>query len=283
MNNLKEKGAKAIFGMAALLSVAAVLMICAFIFANGIPAIHEIGWIHFLLGTTWMPSAGLYGIFPMIAGTIAVTAGALLVSVPIGLLCAIYLVYYCPDHAQPVMKTIIDLMAGIPSVVYGFFGLVVLVPLIRTWTGTNGMSVFCASILLGIMILPTIIAISESALRTVPAACYEGALALGATKERAIFFTVVTAAKSGIFCAIVLGLGRAVGETMAVMMVAGNQAVLPGTPFDGVRTLTSNIAMEMGYATDLHRQALIATAVVLFAMILIMNAIMAVVKRRISS
>lgn len=283
MNNLKEKGAKAIFGMAALLSVAAVLMICAFIFANGIPAIHEIGWINFLLGTTWMPSAGLYGIFPMIAGTIAVTAGALLVSVPIGLLCAIYLVYFCPDHAQPVMKTIIDLMAGIPSVVYGFFGLVVLVPLIRTWTGTNGMSVFCASILLGIMILPTIITISESALRTVPAACYEGALALGATKERAIFFTVVPAAKSGIFCAIVLGLGRAVGETMAVMMVAGNQAVLPGTPFDGVRTLTSNIAMEMGYATNLHRQALIATAVVLFAMILIMNAIMAVVKRRISS
>lgn len=283
MNNLKEKGAKAIFGMAALLSVAAVLMICAFIFANGIPAIHEIGWINFLLGTTWMPSAGLYGIFPMIAGTIAVTAGALLVSVPIGLLCAIYLVYYCPDHAQPVMKTIIDLMAGIPSVVYGFFGLVVLVPLIRTWTGTNGMSVFCASILLGIMILPTIITISESALRTVPAACYEGALSLGATKERAIFFTVVPAAKSGIFCAIVLGLGRAVGETMAVMMVAGNQAVLPGTPFDGVRTLTSNIAMEMGYATNLHRQALIATAVVLFAMILIMNAIMAVVKRRISS
>ena len=283
MNNLKEKGAKAIFGMAALLSVAAVLMICAFIFANGIPAIHEIGWIHFLLGTTWMPSAGLYGIFPMIAGTIAVTAGALLVSVPIGLLCAIYLVYYCPDHAQPVMKTIIDLMAGIPSVVYGFFGLVVLVPLIRTWTGTNGMSVFCASILLGIMILPTIITISESALRTVPPACYEGALALGATKERAIFFTVVPAAKSGIFCAIVLGLGRAVGETMAVMMVAGNQAVIPGTPFDGARTMTSNIAMEMGYATDLHRQALIATAVVLFAMILIMNAIMAVVKRRISS
>lgn len=283
MSAWKENGAKRMFQMAAGMAVVAVFMICGFLFANGLPAIHEIGWLNFLFGQVWRPGAEQFGIFPMIVGTSVVTLGALVVGGPVGVLCAVFLVYYCPKQLQALMKAIVNLMAGIPSVVYGFFGLVVLIPLLRHWTQTSGMSVLAAAILLGIMIVPTIISVSETALRAVPQTVYEGALALGATKDRAVFFTVLPSAGSGIFCAIVLGLGRAVGETMAVMMVAGNQAVLPNGLLGGVRTLTSNIAMEMGYAADLHRQALIGTAVVLFGMILAMNALMAWVKRRIAS
>ena len=173
----------------------------------------------------------------------------------------------------------IGLLAGIPSVVYGFFGLVVLVPFVREQFGGRGLSVLTASVLLGIMILPTIVSVSESAIRAAPESCYEGALALGATHERSVFFALLPAAKSGIFAAVVLGVGRALGETMAVMMVAGNQPVIPEKLTSGVRTLTTNIVLEMGYSTDLHRQALIATAVVLFVFILIINLCFSLLKR----
>ena len=187
---------------------------------------------------------------------------------------------FCPRKLYPVLKPAIELMAGIPSIVYGFFGLVVIVPIIQHLTGTSGKGVLTASILLGIMILPTIIGVSESAIRAVPDSYYEGSLGLGASHERSVFFAVLPAAKSGILAGIVLGIGRAIGETMAVVMVAGNQAIIPDGMFSGVRTLTSNIVLEMGYATDLHREALIATAVVLFVFILMINLCFAVLKSK---
>lgn len=279
-NTLKENMARSIFMMAAALSIVAVLIICIFIFSNGVPAIKEVGLFHFLFGISWDPEHGLYGIFPMIIGTLVVTAGALVFGVPLGILCAVFLVFYCPKKLRPKVNVIVNMMAGIPSVVYGFFGLVVLVPFIQTMTRTNGMGVLSASVLLAVMILPTIISVSQTALSSVDKSYYEGARALGASHDRTVFRVMLPAAKSGILCAVILGLGRAVGETMAVMMVAGNQAIIPFGIFSGTRTLTSHIAMEMGYATDLHRQALIATAVVLFGFILIMNGIMTLVKRR---
>ena len=217
----------------------------------------------------------------MILGSIYVTAGALVVGVPIGLLTAVYLAKFCPKHIYKVLKPAVELLAGIPSVVYGFFGLVVLVPFIRDNIGGNGTgSILTASILLGIMILPTIITVSESAIRAVPDSYYEGSLGLGATHERTVFRVILPAAKSGILAGIVLGIGRAIGETMAVILVAGNQAIIPDSVLSGVRTLTTNIVMEMGYASGLHREALIATGVVLFVLILLINALLSVVKRR---
>ena len=196
------------------------------------------------------------------------TAGALIVGVPIGILTAVFLAKYCPKKWYRILKGGVDLLAGIPSVVYGFFGLVVLVPMVRDTFGGNGNSILTASLLLGIMILPTIIETSEAAIQAVPDKYYEGALALGATHERSVYRTVVPAAKSGILAGIILGVGRAIGETMAVIMIAGNQARMPAGLLKGVRTLTANIVIEMGYAADLHREALIATGVVLFVFIL---------------
>ena len=216
----------------------------------------------------------------MIVGSLYVTAGALVIGVPIGILTAIFMARFCPKGLYRIMKPAINLMAGIPSVVYGFFGLVILVPLVRDYIGGRGLSVLTASILLGLMILPTIISMSEAAIRAVPESYYEGALALGASHERSVFSAVVPAARSGIFAGIILGIGRAVGETMAVIMVAGNQTLIPEHLTDGVRTLTTNIVLEMGYATDLHREALIATAVVLFVFILIINLSFSLIKRR---
>lgn len=276
----KEAWMKGLFGAAAGVSILAVLLICVFLFANGLPAMARIGPLRFLFGTEWRPANDLYGIFPMILGSLCVTAGALLLGVPIGLLTAIFLARFCPARLHRILKPAVDLMAGIPSVVYGFFGLVVLVPFVRSSFGGRGMSLLSAAVLLALMILPTIISVSESALRAVPDSYYEGALALGASHERSVFFTLLPAAKSGVFAGIILGLGRAMGETMAVMMVAGNQAVIPAALTDGVRTLTTNIALEMGYATDLHRGALIATAVVLFVFILIINLSFSLIKRR---
>ena len=280
MKNAKETIMKFVFLLAATVSIAAVILICVFLFASGVPAIREIGVFNFLFGTTWRPANDLYGILPMIVGSIYVTAGALVIGVPVGVLTAIFMARFCPKWLYKIMKPAVNLMAGIPSVVYGFFGLVVLVPYIRDTFGGRGLSVLTASILPGLMILPTIISMSESSLRAVPQSYYEGGLALGASHERSVFFTVVPAAKSGIFASIILGVGRAIGETMAVIMVAGNQTVIPEKITDGVRTLTTNIVMEMGYSTGLHREALIATAVVLFVFILIINLAFSLLKRR---
>lgn len=280
MTHIKENMMKLLFFLSALVSIAAVILICIFLLASGVPAIREIGLFRFLLGTKWKPANGLYGIFPMIVGSLYVTAGALLIGVPVGILTAVFLARFAPKKIYTPLRSAVDLMAGIPSVVYGFFGLVVLVPFIREVFGGRGMSVLAASVLLGLMILPTIISVSETSIRAVPESYYEGGLALGASHERSVFFTVLPAAKSGIFAGVVLGIGRAVGETMAVMMVAGNQAVIPGSLLSGVRTLTTNIVLEMGYSTDLHREALIGTAVVLFLFILIINLSLSLFKRR---
>lgn len=262
-----------VFFLAACVSVLAVVLICWFLFRNGLPAISEIGVIRFLTGKKWKPANDVYGIFPMIVGSIYVTGGAVLIGVPLGLMTAVYMVYYCPKKLYALLKGATELMAGIPSVVYGFFGLMILVPFVREFFKGqgNGSSILTAAVLLGIMILPTIIGVTESALRAVQPQYYEGALALGATHERSIFRIVIPAAKSGVTAGIALGIGRAIGETMAVIMVAGNQARMPNGILKGVRTLTANIVIEMGYATGLHRDALIATAVVLFIFILIIN------------
>lgn len=280
MKDFKEKIMHLVFLLSAVISIAAVILICVFLFSSGVPAIAQIGLKEFLTGTEWRPGNNIFGIFPMIVGSLYVTAGALVIGVPIGILTAIFMARFCPKGLYRIMKPAINLMAGIPSVVYGFFGLVILVPLVRDYIGGRGLSVLTASILLGLMILPTIIGMSEAAIRAVPESYYEGALALGASHERSVFSAVVPAARSGIFAGIILGIGRAVGETMAVIMVAGNQTLIPEHLTDGVRTLTTNIVLEMGYATDLHREALIATAVVLFVFILIINLSFSLIKRR---
>ncbi len=276
---LKETIMHGVFLGAACASILAVALICWFLFSNGIPTILEIGPIKFLTGTRWKPLNDIFGILPMIVGSIYVTAGAIIVGVPIGILCAIFMARFCPKKIYPILKPAIELLAGIPSIVYGFFGLVVIVPAMQKIFGGSGKSMLTASILLGIMILPTIIGVSESAIRAVPESYYEGALALGDTHEGSVFRTVVPAAKSGILAGVILGVGRAIGETMAVIMVAGNQAVMPGSLLDGVRTMTANIVLEMGYASGLHRQALIATGVVLFVFILLINLLFSVVER----
>lgn len=276
----KEKVFEILFLLTAGFSILAVLMICLFLFANGIPAIHKIGVIDFLFGQKWKPGNDLYGIFPMIVGSLYVTAGAIIFGVPVGLMTAVFLSRFCPKKLHGILKNGIDLLAGIPSVVYGFFGLMVIVPFVRNVFGGNGSSILTASLLLGIMILPTIISVSESSLNSVPSTYYEGARALGATHERAVFMVMLPAAKSGILAGVILGIGRAIGETMAVIMVAGNQARIPDSILKGVRTLTANIVIEMGYAADLHREALIATGVVLFVFILGINMTFNLVKNR---
>jgi len=275
VSKFTEKAMSAVFFTSALTSILAVLLICLFLFVNGITAVGEIGFFNFLLGKEWSPSdtPPLFGIFPMILGSLYVTAGAVLIGVPIGVLTAAFLARACPKKLYKAIKPGVELLAGIPSVVYGFFGMAAIIPL-------TGNSILSACILLGIMILPTIIGIAESSLRAVPEQYYEGALALGAGHYRSVFRVMLPAAKSGIFAAVVLGIGRAVGETMAVIMVAGNQARVPTSIFRGVRTLTANIVLEMGYAAELHREALIATGVVLFVFILIINLSFSVLKGR---
>lgn len=277
-----EKGMEYLFLLAALASIIAVLLICFFMFVNGLPAIKEIGAINFIFGTTWSPGnePPSFGILPMIVGSLYVTAGAIIVGVPLGIFTAIFMAKFCKRRLYKLLKPMTELLAGIPSIVYGFFGMVMIVPLIRTLFGGSGNSIITASLLLGVMILPTIIGISEAALRAVPDSYYEGAIALGASHERAVFFTVLPAAKSGVMAAVILGIGRAIGETMAVIMVAGNQARMPVDLLKGVRTLTANIVLEMGYAADLHREALIATGVVLFVFILLLNMCFAIIKSR---
>lgn len=277
---MKEKVMRVVFLMTACVSILAVALICLFLFVNGVPAIQKIGLFEFLGGTTWKASSDKFGILPMILGSVYVTAGALVIGVPIGILTAVFLARFCPKRLYKPLKAGVDLLAGIPSVVYGFFGLCVLVPLTQDLFGGSGSSILTASVLLGIMILPTIIETSESALQAVPNKYYEGALALGATHERSVYRTIVPAAKSGITAGVILGVGRAIGETMAVIMVAGNQARIPTSILKGVRTMTANIVIEMGYATDFHREALIATGVVLFIFILIINLLFSILKRK---
>lgn len=280
MQKVKEGVMHALFLICACVSILAVVLICVYLFASGVPAMAEIGFTDFLFGAKWKPSSGYYGIFPMIIGSILVTGIAVIIGVPIGILCAVFMSHYCPKKLYRFVKPAINLLAGIPSIVYGFFGLVVIVPIMKDLVGGSGKSLLTAGILLGIMILPTVIKTTESSLNAVPKSYYEGALALGATHERSVFFASLPAAKSGILAAIILGVGRAIGETMAVILVAGNQTILPKSITSGIRTMTSNIVIEMGYAGGLHREALIATGVVLFVFILIINLCFSALKRR---
>lgn len=279
-NKYIEQTMRFVFLAAACVSIAATITICIFLFANGVPAMLKIGLKNFIFGLKWKPSIDLYGIFPMIVGSITVTLGALILGVPLGLFTAVFLARYCPKQLYNFFESGVKLLAGIPSVVYGFFGLTVIVPAIRNIFGGNGTSILAASIVLAIMIFPTIISVSESSIRAVPSLYFEGSLALGACKERSIFLVELKAAKSGIMAGIILGVGRAVGETMAVIMVAGNQAILPRSLVKGIRTLTANIVLEMGYAADLHRDALIATSVILFIFILIINLCFSLLKEK---
>ncbi|NLC92505.1 MAG: phosphate ABC transporter permease subunit PstC [Treponema sp.] len=269
-----------LFFITACVSVLAVILICVFIFANGIPAIAKIGFKNFLFGKIWAPEQDIYGIFPMIIGSFIVTLFALLLGVPLGLTTAIFLARFCPKKLYQPLKKSVELLAGIPSVVYGFIGLTAIIPLVRSISGGSGASILSASIVLAIMILPTIASVSETSIKAVPPDYYEGSLALGACRERSILFVELPAAKSGIMAGIILGLGRAIGETMAVIMVAGNQAVLPRGLTKGIRTMTANVVLEMGYASGLHKDALIATAAVLFIFILIINLVFMIIKNR---
>lgn len=273
---------KIIFILCATTSILAILLICYFIFSGGIPFIMEYGLKDFLFGTQWKPShtPQTFGILPMILGSLYITLGAIILGVPVGVLTAAYLAKFCNKKLYSFLKPSVNLMAGIPSIVYGFFALTVIVPIIKGFVGGTGMNMITSSILLGIMILPTIIGLSESSIRSVPKSYYEGSVALGASHERAVMSVVLPAAKSGIISSIILGIGRAIGETMAVILVAGNQPRIPNNITQGVRTLTTNIVLEMAYAADTHREALIATAVVLFAFILIINSIFLIIKRR---
>ncbi len=277
---LRESLMRAVFFLCAFVSVIAVVLICLFIFSGGAPAFAEIGVFKFLFGTDWNPTANRFGILPMIVGSLYVTAGAIIIGVPTAIFSAVFLARFCPKRLYGILRSGVNLLAGIPSIVYGLFGLTVIVPIMQNIFGGSGKSVLTASLILGIMILPTVIGTAESAIRAVPEAYFEGALALGATAERSVFTAVLPGAKSGIMAGVILGIGRAAGETMAVVMVAGNIRVIPGGIFDGVRTLTANVVLEMSYAADLHREALIATAAVLFVFILIINLSFSLVRRR---
>ncbi|WP_304016827.1 phosphate ABC transporter permease subunit PstC [Fenollaria timonensis] len=278
--NFKENFMKYFFFVISLISVAALLLICYFIFSEGIPFVKEYGLKEFLFGKVWAPRnvPASYGIVSMVVGSVYTTLGAIIIGLPIGLLTAIYMAFYANKKAYKILEPAVQLMAGIPSIVYGFFALVVIVPLVRKAFGGDGMNIITASLLLGIMILPTIISICEASLRAVPKAFYQGSVALGASKEISIFKVVVPAAKSGIISSFILGIGRAIGETMAVYLIAGNQPRIPTSITQGVRTLTTNIVIEMAYATPKHRQGLIATAMVLFIFILIINTIFYFIK-----
>lgn len=278
----REKVMDKVFFISAIMSIVSLVLIIVFMFANGIPVMQKYGFSEFLFGTVWRPTATepQFGLVPMMVGSLYVTIGAAVIGVPIGVLTAIFMAEYCPPWLYKILKPAVSLMASIPSIVYGFFALQLLVPLVRDYIGGNGYSVLTAMLLLGIMILPTIIELSESSIRAVPRAYYNGSVALGATHERSIFRVILPAASSGVISSVVLGIGRAIGETMAVVLVAGNQPIVPDSLLSGVRTLTTNIVLEMSYASGDHRQALIATGVVLFVFILIINGVFIFIKER---
>lgn len=274
-----ESMARIAFAFSAIVCILAVIIICAFLFGNAIPAIYHIGVGEFLLGDVWQPLNEVFGIFPMIVGSIYVTGLAIAFGVPFGILCAIYLAYF--SRQNRLLTPLVELMAGIPSIVYGFFGLIVVVPFFSQIFETNGKGLLSASVLLAMMILPTIILVSKSSIEAVSKSYFEGAIALGASKERSVFFVVLKDAKSGILASVILGIGRAIGEAMAVIVIAGNQPVLPESISDGVRTMTTNIVLELGYASGIHRDALIASSAVLFVFILLINACFLAIKKRV--
>ena len=266
--------------LVALSAIASLTLITAFIFREGLPLMMRIGLADFVFSSDWYPSEGKFGIAPMIVGSLAVTAGAVAIALVFGLGCAILLTQFCPPRLAGAIKPGIELLAGIPSVVYGFVGVTILVPFIRDYLGGPGLSVLASSIVLGVMVLPTVTSISVDALQAVPRSYREGSIALGATQWQTTHMVILKAAWSGIITAIILGMGRAIGETMAVIMVAGNTLAMPTGPLSPVRTLTSNIALEMGYAAGDHRKALFATGVTLFVIIMILNTVALAVSRR---
>ncbi len=277
---LKEKILEKTFFLIALSSISILALIAFFIFEQGIPLIWKIGPGSFLLGERWFPSQGSFGIFPMIVGSFWVTLGALIVGVPLGVACAVFLCELTPPAIGMVFRPMIQLLAAIPSVIFGFWGLIILVPMIRQSLGGPGLSVLAGSLVLGIMILPTIISISEDSLRALPRSFKEGALSLGATHWQTIWRVLLPAARSGIVASVILGMGRAVGETMAMIMILGNAAQMPHSLLDSARTLTTNIGIEMGYATGDHRQALFATGVILFFIIMALNTLALFISRK---
>ncbi len=280
MIDLKEKSTEFGLLLLALSSIACLALIAIFIFAQGVPLIAKVGLFKFIFGMTWAPSQNLYGIFPMIVGSLSVTIGALILAVPTALCCSIFLAELSPRLLGSFVRPAIQVLAGIPSVVYGFWGLVFIVPFIRDYLGGPGLSMLAGSIILAIMTLPTIISISEDSLRALPSSYREGSLALGATEWQTIRSVLLPAARSGITAAIVLGMGRAVGETMAVIMVLGNAVALPSSILDPVRTLTTNIGIEMGYASGDHQAALFATGIVLLVIIMVLNSVAQYAVRR---
>ena len=280
---LKEEIMRYVFAFCASVSIISIILIFYFIFRNGLPFMVNYGIMDFLTGTVWRPTASTpqFGILPMIVGSIVVTLGAVIIGVPIGVLTAVFMAYFCPPGLYRFAKAAVNLMAAIPSIVYGFFALQIFVPFFRDVMGFGtGMNIITASVLLAIMILPTIIGLSESAIRAVPKSYYQASVGLGADHERSVMHVVVPAAKSGIISSIILGIGRAIGETMAVILVTGNQPTLPKGLTSGVRTLTTNIVLEMGYATGAHREALIATSAILFIFIIIINSVFMFIKAK---
>jgi len=267
----REKFIEKVLLLLAMSAIGSLALITIFIFLEGLPIILKTGVSHFIFGSHWAPTKGHFGILAMILSSLYVTIGALLFGVPLALACAIVLAEFAPPALTRILKPTIELLAGIPSVVYGFLGVVLLVPLIRTYLGGPGLSLLAAALILGIMILPTVISISIDAMNAVPTLYREGSIALGATQWQTVRKLVLPAARSGIITAIILGMGRAIGETMAVIMVAGNALNIPTSILDSVRTLTANIALELGYASGAHREALFATGIVLFIIIMILN------------
>ena len=276
----KEKIIEKILLLIALSSIMILGLITFFIFEQGLPLIWKVGPGTFIFGERWVPSQGSFGIFPMIVSSFWVTFGALALGIPLGLACTIFLCEWTPPSVAGVLRSAIQLLNGIPSVIYGFWGLVVLVPLVRTYLGSPGLSILSGSIILGLMILPTIISISEDSFRALPPSYKAGALALGATHWQTIWRVLIPAARSGIVASIILGMGRAIGETMAMIMILGNAVKMPSSFLDSARTLTTNIGIEMGYASGDHRQALFATGVILFVIIMFLNALAIVLSRR---
>jgi len=280
LKKFTERLNERIFMLIALSSISVLALITVFIIIQGAPLIGEIGVRNFIFGMSWAPSRGEFGIFPMIIGSVSVTAGAALLGVPVGICCSIFIAEFAPAPLKTIFRPAIQLLAGIPSVVYGFWGLVFIVPFIRDRLGGPGLSILAGSVILAIMILPVVVSISEVSLIALPRQYKEGSLALGMTHWQTIRSVLLPAAKDGVVAAVILGIGRAIGETMAVIMVLGNAVAVPRSILDPVRTLTTNIGIEMGYASGEHRQALFATGIVLFVIIMILNSAAQYITRR---
>ena len=288
--NFKEKAGKTVFTIAAMICVIAVVAIFGFMLVKSLPAFRKIGFFNFVFGDNWSPDrldkyddaslSGTYGVFKMITGTLAATVGALVIGGTLGYFTAVFIAFYCPERLKKIFSSTVNLLAGIPSVVYGFFGITFLLPLLANFAPNNGSGLLATSLILGIMIMPTVVSLSKTSLEAVPRAYYEGALALGSTHSQAVFGTVTKAAKSGVTASLVLGIGRALGETMAVVMVAGNSVAYPDSLFNSFRVLTANIVMEMGYAGEVQQGALVATGVILLVFVLIVNLIFGAISKK---